>query len=604
MTNINKAAVLNPFTELTTNILEYVPRATTTEFGIVAIGSGIKVDALGRIYLDTQEVSDRIDTVEAEAATALATQKSEVAAAINNKVNKADVIDIAKGGTGATTIAAARASLGLDRFVQNPNLNTVMAAPSVDAAIIISDTGWGVYKGNVPYFSRALGITDGGTGASTKEQARVSLGTAARGVLVGPDFNTLRESGLFFIKPAGGSNFPALNWGYLTVISGTEEVLSTIQKYTPDTDPHISYVRQAVGPTWSSWTLFRSIPNGVGVGSSSDLRGIDTPNPTALIGYGLRFGLMSQAQIGASNSPWYAGLILNAHNDTTAVGANPYILGFGSGQVFLKTPTPYGDAWLRTTTMLSDYNTVKDGNGFIKGASPVVDLYADRIEANDQAKWQDVSFEKLGIGDYLIKGSLGFAQTSWYVEQPKDANGNVFHAVVYDTLDNGDLSIKTYERKLEGVNIVADLTKPVDIKENRFISIRLHEDDPTPQEPDPALLDSDGNSAPSRLHELVDGVWVISDENVTILEQERLAAMPSLKRRQFRLTLAMNGYDLKEIEALINQIEDPMQRTIAQIEWQDATDFERTNPTLLMMAELMQLTSEQIDQLWSYGLAL
>lgn len=82
MANINKAAVLNPFTDLTANILDYVPRATTSEFGIVAIGSGINVDGLGRIYLDTQEYSDRLTAIEAQAASSLATQKSEVAAAI------------------------------------------------------------------------------------------------------------------------------------------------------------------------------------------------------------------------------------------------------------------------------------------------------------------------------------------------------------------------------------------------------------------------------------------------------------------------------------------------------------------------------------------
>lgn len=82
MSNINKAAVLNPFSELTTNILDYVPRATTSEFGIVAIGSGINVDALGRIYLDTEEYSDRLTAIEAQAASSLATQQTEVAAAI------------------------------------------------------------------------------------------------------------------------------------------------------------------------------------------------------------------------------------------------------------------------------------------------------------------------------------------------------------------------------------------------------------------------------------------------------------------------------------------------------------------------------------------
>lgn len=82
MSTINKAAVLNPFPDLTANILNYVPRATTSKFGIVAIGSGINVDALGRIYLDTQEYSDRLAAIEAQAASNLATQHTEVAAAI------------------------------------------------------------------------------------------------------------------------------------------------------------------------------------------------------------------------------------------------------------------------------------------------------------------------------------------------------------------------------------------------------------------------------------------------------------------------------------------------------------------------------------------
>ena len=82
MSNINKDAVLNPFSDLTANILNYLPRATTSKFGIVAIGSGINVDALGRIYLDTQEYSDRLAAIEAQAASSLSTQQTEVAAAI------------------------------------------------------------------------------------------------------------------------------------------------------------------------------------------------------------------------------------------------------------------------------------------------------------------------------------------------------------------------------------------------------------------------------------------------------------------------------------------------------------------------------------------
>ena len=77
-----------------------------------------------------------------------------------------------------------------------------------------------------------------------------------------------------------------------------------------------------------------------------------------------------------------------------------------------------------------------------------------------------------------------------------------------------------------------------------------------------------------------------------------------LTRRQFRLALVMNGFALADIEALINQIEDDMQRQIIQIEWQDATVFERNNSSLFVMAALMGLSSAQIDELWSQGLKL
>lgn len=133
--------------------------------------------------------------------------------------------------------------------------------------------------------------------------------------------------------------------------------------------------------------------------------------------------------------------------------------------------------------LLLGLNATKDANGFLKGASPVVDLYNDKIELNYGATQQGgITFEKLGIGDYLVKGSLGFAQEGWYIETPKDANGNVLVAVVYEQLANNDLSIKTYAKKFddETGDIVANLLKPRDIPVGRFISLRLHE---LPKEP-------------------------------------------------------------------------------------------------------------------------
>ena len=120
-------------------------------------------------------------------------------------------------------------------------------------------------------------------------------------------------------------------------------------------------------------------------------------------------------------------------------------------------------------------NTSVDGNGFIKAASPIVKLFADKIELNDEATQQDIKFEKLGVGDYLVKGSLGFAQEGWYIEMPKDANGNVLVAVVYEQLANNDISVKTYAKKFdeETGDVVANTAKPRDIPSTRWIDLRL-----------------------------------------------------------------------------------------------------------------------------------
>ena len=135
------------------------------------------------------------------------------------------------------------------------------------------------------------------------------------------------------------------------------------------------------------------------------------------------------------------------------------------------------------TFLVLGFNASQDSNGFLKGASPVIDMYDNKIDLNQDAEQQGgITFEKLGVGDYLVKGSLGFAQEGWHIETPKDTNGNVLVAVVETQLENNDLSIKTYAKRFddETGDIVANLAKPRDIPTGRFISLRLHE---LPKEP-------------------------------------------------------------------------------------------------------------------------
>ncbi|WP_151689762.1 pyocin knob domain-containing protein [Acinetobacter nosocomialis] len=137
--------------------------------------------------------------------------------------------------------------------------------------------------------------------------------------------------------------------------------------------------------------------------------------------------------------------------------------------------------WTSWRKYLTSVNTTVDANGFIKAASPIVKLFADKIEPNDEAAEQPLSFEKPGIGHYLVKGSSGFSKEGWWIEIPTDTHGNKICAVEYQTLENGDLEIKTFKKKLnEEGDIVANLDAPIDIPNNangepRWIDIRLNE---------------------------------------------------------------------------------------------------------------------------------
>ncbi|MDH1005667.1 hypothetical protein [Acinetobacter junii] len=173
------------------------------------------------------------------------------------------------------------------------------------------------------------------------------------------------------------------------------------------------------------------------------------------------------------------GLNLQSGGDQVFVAFD--VTGKKSGYI-AKTSTGVYAA----TKFYTDQNTTVDSNGFIKAASPIIKLFSNKIELNDEAQQQEIVFEKLGTGNYLIKGSTGFAQEGWYVETPKDANGNVLFSVIYITLENGDILVKTYKKKfdLETASIGADLNQPIDITENRWIDIRLQEiPKPVPEMP-------------------------------------------------------------------------------------------------------------------------
>ena len=146
-----------------------------------------------------------------------------------------------------------------------------------------------------------------------------------------------------------------------------------------------------------------------------------------------------------------------------------------TGQLLFRQTKASG--FMPWQTVYSTKNTTVDSNGFIKAASPIVKLFAEKIELNEEAKQQDPLFEKLDIGHYLIKNTLGFSELGWYIDMPKDANGNVLVAVQYEQLEDKTIEVKTFAKKLdeETGDIVPNLEKPRDIPSGRWIDIRLQE---------------------------------------------------------------------------------------------------------------------------------
>jgi len=131
-------------------------------------------------------------------------------------------------------------------------------------------------------------------------------------------------------------------------------------------------------------------------------------------------------------------------------------------------------------------NTTKDSNGFLKAASPVVDLYDDRVELNGDAEIQGIELIKNGKGDYTLKTKTGLrSDNTWQTELPQDNNKNPLFAVAIDTKDDGTIHIKCYKRifNMQTFMFEPDLDSPVDITEGRFISVRLN-DNPEPEQLD------------------------------------------------------------------------------------------------------------------------
>ncbi|MEQ4896845.1 hypothetical protein ABN102_10495 [Proteus vulgaris] len=133
----------------------------------------------------------------------------------------------------------------------------------------------------------------------------------------------------------------------------------------------------------------------------------------------------------------------------------------------------------------TDRNTTVDSNGFIKRASPIIDINSDgRFTTNDESEGATVT--RVAQGEYLIEGVLGFnSDAGWGgvddgIEIPLDVNKQPLVWVNSEVNKDGSILVKTHHRThpnapkfarndIDGFND----GDPIDIPDGRFISVRV-----------------------------------------------------------------------------------------------------------------------------------
>lgn len=98
--------------------------------------------------------------------------------------------------------------------------------------------------------------------------------------------------------------------------------------------------------------------------------------------------------------------------------------------------------------------------------------------------------------------------------------------------------------------------------------------------------------------------WDVVALNQQEIDDARRSRVPAkVTRRQARQALLITGL-LGNVQQQIDAISDPLQRGMAQIEWDDAQDFERDRPLLIHLGHAIGLDDVGIDNLFIQAGAL
>ena len=102
--------------------------------------------------------------------------------------------------------------------------------------------------------------------------------------------------------------------------------------------------------------------------------------------------------------------------------------------------------------------------------------------------------------------------------------------------------------------------------------------------------------------------WVqesyIRDLTQQEIDQRKPRLPDTCSPRQLRIALIQNGISPSVVDAQIDGISDPVQKEIASAEWEYALEIKKEHPLVGMIATSLNLTEQQVDDIFVLAVTL